>query len=74
MMNINICCWNSRGACAKTFPRLCRELCRIFCIDFLIILEPRCSGDKADGIMKRMGFDNNWRMEAQGYSGGIWVL
>lgn len=43
-------------------------------MDMLIILEPRCSGEKADKIVERMGFNSSWRMEAKGYSGGIWIL
>lgn len=38
------------------------------------LLEPRVSGDQADGICKRIGLENWVRVEAVGFSGGIWVF
>lgn len=73
-MNLNIICWNCRGAASKHFHRICKDLCREYKADILIILEPRCSGDKATKLVERMGFNSSWRMEAEGYSGGIWIL
>lgn len=39
-----------------------------------MLLEPRISGYKADNFIKRSGFDNSYRVEAEGFAGGIWVL
>lgn len=73
-MKLNIVCWNCRGATSKLFQRVCKDFCREYNVDILVILEPRCSGEKATKIIDRMGFDSSWRMEVEGFSGGIWIL
>lgn len=73
-MNLKIVCWNCRGAAKFFFHRICIDLCKVDKVDVLIILEPRCSGDKANKIVERLGFNSSWRYEAEGYSGGIWIL
>ena len=40
----------------------------------VVLLEPHISGYKADNFIKRSGFDKSYRVEAEGFSGGIWVL
>lgn len=40
----------------------------------MALLETRASGNKADLIVKRLGFNNWLRVEATGYAGGIWLL
>lgn len=40
----------------------------------LIILEPRISGSGADSVIERTGFPYQLRVEAEGFSGDIWVL
>lgn len=59
MTSINIICWNSRGARSKIFPRLVFDLCRGKSVDVFIVLEPRCSGLKADSVINRLGFDSS---------------
>ncbi|XP_028751289.1 uncharacterized protein LOC114711105 [Neltuma alba] len=66
--------WNSRGTGSKSFPGLIGELCKKHKLDFLAILETRTGGEKARRIAKRLGFTNFEIVDAQGYSGGIWVL
>lgn len=39
-----------------------------------ILMEPRISGPKADVFIINSGFDKSHRVEAEGFSGGIWVL
>ncbi|KAI9125512.1 hypothetical protein K1719_002930 [Acacia pycnantha] len=41
-------------------------------LDVVVILEPRVSGIAADRIIKNWGF--KLRREAEGFSGGIWIL
>ncbi|KAL4386967.1 hypothetical protein GQ457_09G022180 [Hibiscus cannabinus] len=38
------------------------------------ILEPRISGLAADRFIQKSGFESYYRVEAQGFSGGIWLL
>ncbi|KAK7244115.1 hypothetical protein RIF29_38933 [Crotalaria pallida] len=42
--------------------------------NIVIIQEPRCSGDRAKQIIKKLGFRNSLISEAIGYVGGIWTL
>ncbi|KAI9092023.1 hypothetical protein K1719_027958 [Acacia pycnantha] len=71
---MNYIFWNSRGTGAKAFPSLVRELTKKQNLDFLAILETRCGGEKARKIATSLGFDNFKVVDAQGYSGGLWVL
>lgn len=66
--------WNCRGACAKTFPRLLRDIVVKYGINALALLETRVSGNKADRIVRKLGFNNWLRVEATGYAGGLWLL
>lgn len=71
---INILSWNCRGAGAGYFPRLVRELKHNYNIHVLVIVEPRVSGQIIDSIIDKLGFQNIFRVEAVGFSGGIWLL
>ncbi|KAH1073529.1 hypothetical protein J1N35_025857 [Gossypium stocksii] len=42
--------------------------------DFIVLFEPRISGVKAGSVITKLGFDYSFRVEASGFSGGIWVL
>ncbi|XP_038993416.1 uncharacterized protein LOC120117180 [Hibiscus syriacus] len=42
-------------------------------LDIVGIVEPRSSGSKADLIIASLGFHHSHRIEATGYSGGIWL-
>ncbi|KAI9086987.1 hypothetical protein K1719_031148 [Acacia pycnantha] len=42
--------------------------------EIFVLLEPRVSGTKADHVIKRLGFLHSHRVEASGFSGGIWIL
>ncbi|XVF16538.1 hypothetical protein REPUB_Repub10bG0040500 [Reevesia pubescens] len=39
-----------------------------------IFAEPRISGLKAEKVMRKLSFNNATRVDADGFSGGIWVL
>ncbi|KAH1090331.1 hypothetical protein J1N35_017588 [Gossypium stocksii] len=41
--------------------------------DIVSLLETRVSGAKADNIIAKLGFQYSHRVEAIGYSGGIWI-
>ncbi|KAL4348355.1 hypothetical protein GQ457_17G006980 [Hibiscus cannabinus] len=42
--------------------------------DIVAIMEPRISGRATDNFIKRSSFEFSYRVEAHGFSGGIWVL
>lgn len=43
-------------------------------VSVLIILEPRISGEQANKVCRKLGFSDYFRVEAEGFSGGIWLL
>ncbi|KAL4273588.1 hypothetical protein GQ457_13G013000 [Hibiscus cannabinus] len=42
--------------------------------DIVVIMEPRVSGVRADRFIRKSGFEFSYRVEAHGFSGGIWLL
>lgn len=40
----------------------------------VVLLETTVSGQRADKVIKRLGFDQSHRVEAQGFLGAIWIL
>ncbi|KAL4301928.1 hypothetical protein GQ457_10G020040 [Hibiscus cannabinus] len=66
--------WNAQGALGPIFNRYFKFFTRLHHPDVFVIFEPRISGNKADSFIRRSGFDASYRVEATGFSGGIWVL
>ncbi|XVE93925.1 hypothetical protein REPUB_Repub01dG0236100 [Reevesia pubescens] len=63
-----------KGAGSVKFKRYVKELIIVNKVDLLIIVEPRISGETADKVIKQLGFDGFAKVDAVGFSGGIWVL
>ena len=66
--------WNVRGAVSSDCKRNIKELVRSHKIEILIIAEPRISDRKADRVIRSLRFDGHAKVDAVGFSGGIWVL
>ena len=66
--------WNTQGAASPSFRRSFFTMVQNYKPSLVVLLEPRISGYKADNFIKRSGFDNSYRVEAEGFAGGIWVL
>lgn len=66
--------WNCRGAGKRHFPANIKDYVTMYRLDFIAILEPRVSGAKANEIIQKMGLVEGARVEANGFSGGIWCL
>ncbi|KAL4282241.1 hypothetical protein GQ457_03G010920 [Hibiscus cannabinus] len=62
------------GACDVEFNRSFKLLIRKQRPDIVAIMEPRISGRAADKFIQRSSFEFSYRVEAHGFSGGIWVL
>ncbi|KAL4297736.1 hypothetical protein GQ457_12G008990 [Hibiscus cannabinus] len=62
------------GALDPGFNRSFKLLVRRQKPDIVVIMEPRISGREADRFIHRSGFEFSYRVEANGFSGGIWVL
>lgn len=54
--------------------RVLKDLLSVHKPKILGLLEPRVSGEHADTICKKIKFENWVRVEAVGFSGGIWVF
>ncbi|KAL1175985.1 hypothetical protein V6Z11_A04G127600, partial [Gossypium hirsutum] len=61
------------GCASNKFPRIFREYNREHSPAILSLLETRVSGSKADNIIAKLGLLNSHRVEAVGFSGGIWI-
>lgn len=66
--------WNVRGAGGKLFPRTVSNLKQVYGFEVLCIVEPRISGKRAQNIIKSLNFEKSYIVEAQGFSGGMWLL
>ncbi|XVF08056.1 hypothetical protein REPUB_Repub06bG0192700 [Reevesia pubescens] len=66
--------WNCRGAGSSDFLSHAKELTRWHKLDMFIVAEPRISGLAADKMIRKLQFDNYSKIDAQGFSGGIWIL
>jgi len=71
---MNILVWNVQGAGSKQFQNVLQEHIRRHRPSIMALVETRISGSKAQAICNSTGFRRNFRVEAQGFQGGIWVL
>ncbi|XP_028752958.1 uncharacterized protein LOC114712575 [Neltuma alba] len=69
-----IIAWNARGAAGRDFGNALKELMRRYKPSMVILVETRCSGSKAQKVIKNLGFKHQIIEEARGLSGGIWIL
>lgn len=70
----NIHYWNCRGAKSVVFLREVKELMRVHQLMIVVLLEPKISGENAMDVCKQLRKSHWIRSEADGFSGGIWVL
>ena len=73
-MECDIFVWNCQGANDNNFRRTMRCFIKQYKPNVLVILETRISGIKADRVIKNMGFGRSHQIEAEGFSGGIWIM
>ncbi|XP_019158270.1 PREDICTED: uncharacterized protein LOC109154983 [Ipomoea nil] len=66
--------WNYQGASGRPFRRALKHLLQVYKPNILGLFEPKVSGDQANKICSQLGFSEWIRVEAVGFSGGIWVL
>ena len=66
--------WNARGAAGKDFWTAVKELKRRYNPKIFVLVETRCSGEVAQQAIKKMGFKSQALVDAQGMSGGIWLM
>ena len=73
-MDRKILVWNCQGAASKSFRRVVKLLIDIHKSCMLVLLEPRISGIKAELLIHFLKFHHSHKVEALGYSSGIWIL
>lgn len=66
--------WNCHGAASKGFEVEMKEILRSIRPKIIILIEPRISGEDAEKVCKGLGRRRWVRLEARGFSGGIWVM
>ena len=72
--NINTLVWNSRGAGKRNFSSFMKDLRGRYGFSILVLLEIRLSGCRANKVAKKFCFDGSFRVDADGFAGGIWVF
>jgi len=71
---MNILAWNVQGAGSREFLNILREHIHKHRPSIVALFETRISGTRAQQVCERIGFRNSFRVDAQGFQGGIWVL
>lgn len=70
-MSIKIMIWNVQGAGSQAFLTMLREVIRINNPTILALVETHISGETAQKVCDRIGFSGQFRVDAQGFRGGI---
>ncbi|OMP00874.1 Endonuclease/exonuclease/phosphatase [Corchorus olitorius] len=71
---LKILVWNCRGAANDLFRRAFRDLVRDHKPAICFLSETRVSGEVASRIVASLGFGGSHIINAQGFSGGLWML
>ncbi|KAK4284783.1 hypothetical protein QN277_001566 [Acacia crassicarpa] len=71
---MNFLIWNSRGTRAQSFPALVHDLKAHYKLNFVAVLETRCSTKVSHRRASQLGFPNLELIDCEGYSGDIWCL
>ncbi|XP_028792623.1 uncharacterized protein LOC114748407 [Neltuma alba] len=71
---MSIFVWNCQGAAANKFHSVLKSFIRDHRPHVVALVEPRISGITADKVIRKIGYAYSHRVEANGFSGGIWLL
>ena len=71
-MSIKILIWNVQGVGNKV--PMVKEVIRVNNPTMVVLVETHLSGEQADTVCDRIGFSGKLRVDAQGFSGGIWMF
>ncbi|KAK8671094.1 hypothetical protein V6N13_037702 [Hibiscus sabdariffa] len=72
-MNLKYFVWNDQGCGSRNFIRVTREYIRDHHPDICVFVETRLSCSRAAKVIASLGFSNSFRVEALGFTGGIWI-
>ncbi|XP_039064460.1 uncharacterized protein LOC120209549 [Hibiscus syriacus] len=62
------------GTGSPNFRRYLQEHCQKSRLELVTLFETRISGVTTDKVIRTLGFQNSFRVEEHGFSGGIWIL
>ena len=65
--------WNVQGAGSRAFIAALKEIIKRNKPNIVVLVETHMRGDHADKLATVLGFNGHLRMDAIGFSGGIWV-
>jgi len=74
MNRVTLLVWNVRGAGSSVFLNHMIEYIRLHKPSIIALLETHISGTRADEVCRKLGLQGCFRVEAQGFGGGIWIL
>ncbi|XP_056692243.1 uncharacterized protein [Spinacia oleracea] len=66
--------WNSQGAGSREFLSALREIIRVNKPMIFALVETHMGGARAERIATVLSYGGHTRVDAQGFSGGIWVF
>ncbi|CAN1162022.1 LINE-1 retrotransposable element ORF2 protein [Linum perenne] len=66
-------CWNCCGAGYRSFLSSFKSYSDSFRLSAAVVVEPKISGVKAAKVIDKLGFDSNFRVDAIGFKGGVWL-
>ncbi|KAJ8438912.1 hypothetical protein Cgig2_007757 [Carnegiea gigantea] len=66
--------WNVQGAGSSEFLKVLKEHIRMQRPNVVALVETHILGPTAQAICEQIGFNGCYRVEAQGFQDGIWVL
>ncbi|XP_024195607.1 uncharacterized protein LOC112198715 [Rosa chinensis] len=65
---------NARGTGSDNFRSVIADLVKLHSVDILAICEPKVQFSRASITLKNLGFTDSRIVEAEGFSGGLWLL
>ncbi|GMI77230.1 hypothetical protein HRI_001392300 [Hibiscus trionum] len=72
-MNLKVIYWNVQGCCHPKFISSAKQYLWDSRPDVVVFVDPRISDCKADSVITALVFSYSHRVEAHGFSGGIWL-
>ncbi|KAJ8420683.1 hypothetical protein Cgig2_017151 [Carnegiea gigantea] len=72
--SLSIMVWNYQGAANRLFLNALAKLWRRYDPPILALVETKVSGSSAEAICRKLNFDGTYRVEAQRFREGIWLL
>ncbi|KAL2944462.1 Ribonuclease H [Bienertia sinuspersici] len=70
---ISFLVWNTQGTGNRPFLSALKEVIRVNRPSVVALVETHMDGNHARVVASTIGFDGHLRVDAQGFSGGIWV-